>query len=341
MVCPEGHFYSEALKRCIPLKMKPASKGKSLIPCPQGQVWNPDPTIRKCMRKDMYKLMFGQEKAEAASLEQKRLKKTIKQSSPKNNGTRKSPQKQCQIKISPKKGAITPAVEESVIIQSSKPRKNALIVPGSRLQMIDWLTKNCANQEDPATMESYKEAPISDLRSLLKLGSGFCYTAKTLDQHVRASIERGVPIKDMINPLYRLDSKDFGALKEASQILKKTYDLPTEATLKPASHYKLFIGLAEDPDFKLVFLFDERKVVKDGAKLNYTNAIPDGGWIGYIPAKDTTALEKLIQEAYARGRLFVKATRPFVCCRVHLKKDKSYWSKDKITALEEELSSIL
>ena len=331
MACPEGQFYSEAIKRCIPLKMKPASKGKSLVPCPQGQVWNPDPTIRKCIRKDIYKMMFGAEKANAASLEQKRLKNTTK------NKTKKAE----KIKVSPKPGAITPALEQSIVIQSSEPRKNARMVPGSREEMIKWVTKSCTNQEDPATMESFAETPINDLRTLIKLGSGFCYTAKTLDQHVRASIERGVPIKDMMNPSYRLDAKDFGALKTASQLIKKTYELPTEASVKPAAHYKLFIGVADDPDYKLVFLFDEGKVTKEKGKTNYTNAIPEGGWIGYIPVKGTDTLEKLIKEAFARGRLFTKAERPFVCCRVHVKKDKAYWSSDKIKALEEELAGIL
>jgi len=336
MACPAGQFYSEAKKRCLPLQMKPASKGKSLEPCPQGQVWNPNPDVRRCLNKDIFKLMFGPEKAKAASLEQKRLTNAIKE--PKKNKTKKTSPK---IQISPKPGAITPALEESVVIQSSEPRKNALMVPGSREEMIKWLTKNCANQEDPATMESFKETPINELRTLIKLGSGFCYTAKTLDQHVRASIERGVPIKDIMNPSYRLDAKDFGALKTASKLIKKTYELPTEESVKPPLHYKLFIGVADDPHFKLVFLFDERKVTKEKGKTNYTNAIPDGGWIGYIPVKGTETLEKLIKEAFARGRLFTKAERPFVCCRVHVKKDKTYWSSDKIKALEEELAGIL
>ena len=94
-----------------------------------------------------------------------------------------------------------------------------------------------------------------------------------------------------------------------------------------------------------MFLFDDRKVkVLPGGAKEFSSAIPDGGWIGYIPAKGTVQLEKLIKEAFQRGRIFTKATRPFQCCRIHLKKDKAYWSDGwlgKIKAMEEEIQGIL
>jgi hypothetical protein len=145
----------------------------------------------------------------------------------------------------------------------------------------------------------------------------------------------------MLNPSYRLDAADFGALSEAASRTKKGYKLPVEPSEKPASHYKLFIGVANEPDYKLVFMFDERKVKKaPSGGLDYSAAIPEGGWIGYLPAVGSAELERLIREAFARGKLFTHAMRPFKCCKFHLKKTKDYWMEGrdgKIKALEEEI----
>jgi hypothetical protein len=333
MSCPDGQFYSDLAKRCLPNKMRALSKGHSLMPCPEGQVWNPLPNVRKCVRKDIYKVMFGAERAAAASLEQKRLRGSIKAVAKPKSIKKKTM----------KASSISSSLKKSVTLVSLAPAKDSVMAPGlSRKDMASWVSANCKNQEDPIMLEPYAEADLKDLRSLVRLGSGFCYTAEVLDQHVRASIERDVPIKDMLNPSYRLDGHDFGALKKAS---KKGYVLPSEPTVKPAPYFKLFIGIAGDPLYKLIFLFDERKVkVSAGGEKEFTAAIPEGGWIGYIPAKGTTKLEKLIKEAFSRGRIFTKASVPFKCCRVHLKKEKAYWideSARKIKAMEEELQGVL
>jgi len=354
MSCPAGQFYSETAKQCLPLKMKPLSRGKSLVPCPAGQVWNPEPNVRRCVRKDIYKALYGADKAGVASLKQRALvavvNKTLKKMSKSKGKTKnknKSNAKKASVKVvSLTKRAITPALKETVEITSSAPRKNSVMAPGlSRDRMGEWVSSFCKNQEDPIMMEPYAEADLRDLRSLVRLGSGFCYTADVLDQHVRSSVERGVSVKDMMNPAYRLDAADYGALKKAASTLQKSYSLPSLPSEKPAAHYKLFIGVAGDPAFKLVFLFDERKVKKlPGGGQEFTNAIPDGGWIGYIPSAGTDVLEKLIKEAFKRGRVFTKAERPFLCCRFHLKKDKAYWAdrvESKIKAMEEEISGLL
>lgn len=337
MSCPAGQFYSEAAKRCLRLNVRPGSKGKSQLPCPENQVWNPNPDARRCILKTLYKKIYGDGKAQVASLEQKRLRAlTKKVKTPLRNITVKNP--------SPK--AITPALKQSLAIQSAKPRANSVMPPGLlREPMKQWIVTNCRNQEDPIMMDPYEDGTIEEMRSLIKLGSGFCYTAETLDHHVKSSIERGVPIKDMLNPAYRLDAADFGALEEAAKRSKKAYRLPIEPSIKPAAHYKLFIGVANEPDYKLVFMFDERKVKKSASGgLDYSAAIPEGGWIGYLPGTGSAELERLIREAFARGRLFTQAMRPFKCCRFHLKKTKDYWAQgtlEKIKALEEEIRDIM
>jgi hypothetical protein len=180
---------------------------------------------------------------------------------------------------------------------------------------------------------------------MVRLDSGFCYTADTLDQHVQASIERGIPVRDMLNPGYRLNAANYGALLKAGRATRKAYKLPGIPVELPAEHYKLFIGTLDDAAYKYVFLFDERKVVSvaGGAK-NYKPAIPEGGWIGYIPAAGSDGLEKLIKKAFLAGRIFTKASKPFSCCRFHLKKDKEFWKTDtarKIKAMEDEIRELI
>jgi len=218
--------------------------------------------------------------------------------------------------------------------------------PGlTRAAAVEWVSKQCANQEDPIMFDPYADADLKDLRSLVKLGSGFCYTVDTLDQHIKSSIERGVPIKDILNPSYRLDKRDFGTLEAAGKRMRKSYKIPVEPVEVPADHYKLFIDVMGDGIFKYVFLYDDRKVKKlaDGSK-DYAAAIPEGGWIGYIPSAGTDELEKLIRKVHTKGRLLVRATRPFICCRFHLKKSKEHWLTDtakKIAAMTEEIRDII
>ena len=347
--CPPGQIWSSVAKRCVlPAGAFIGAVGKSKEPCPEGQVWNPNPKIRRCIAKDIYGKLYGAEKLRAASAEQKRLRGTAKKSlvnGPKKPAKVASPPKAKPAAV-PLIAAITPANRRNAELETKKPRANHIMPPGlTREKMLDWVSKQCSNQEDPATLEEYKDAELKDLRSLVKLGSGFCYTLDTIDNQIKSSIERGVPIKDILNPSYRLDEKDFGAIAEVGQRARKTYKLPKIPTEVPATHYKLFIGVAGEPDYKYVFMYDERKAKKqaDGS-IEYTAAIPEGGWIGYIPAKGTENLEKLIRKAWATGRLFTKATRPFVCCRFHVKKDKDYWRVDtakRIKALEEEISGIV
>lgn len=348
MNCPPGQIWSASAKRCvIPIGAFIGAVGKSKEPCPDGQVWNPNPKIRRCVAKDVFGKLYGAEKLRAASAEQKRLRGTAKKAA--SNATQGGPKKPVKV-ASPPKAAVavasTPANKRNIELETKKPRANHMMPPGlTRDKMLEWIDKQCSNQEDPVTLEDYKDAELKDLRSIVKLGSGFCYTVDTIDQQIKSSIERGVPIKDILNPSYRLDDKDYGAIQEAGLRQRKTYKLPKLPVELPAKHYKLFVGVAGEPEFKYVFMYDERKAKKqaDGS-IDYTAAIPDGGWIGYIPSKGTTTLEKLVREAWDKGRLYTKATRPFVCCRFHLKKGKEFWANEtekKIKALEEEIREFL
>jgi hypothetical protein len=81
-----------------------------------------------------------------------------------------------------------------------------------------------------------------------------------------------------------------------------------------------------------------------GGVKNYSPAIPEGGWIGYIPVAGTADLEKLIKKAFLAGRIFTKATKPFGCCRFHLKKEREFWKTDaarKIKAMEDEIRELI
>ena len=339
MSCPAGQYYSEASKRCLRLNLRPGSKGKSQLPCPDGKVWNPHPGSRRCILKTVFRKAYGESKAIVASAEQKRLRamtRKIKTPVPKEHLIVKNP-----LSV-----AVTPVLKESIALQAGKPRDNAMMPPGLlRKDMVAWIQTHCKNQDDPVTMEPYMDGTLEEMRSLVRLGSGFCYNAESLDTHIRSSIERKVPIKDMMNPSYRLDEHDYGALEAVALRTNKRYKLPIEPSEKPANHYKLFIGKTVDPDFKLIFIFDERKIKKSGTGMvDYSAAIPSGGWIGYMPTVGTAELERLIREAFTRGRLFTQAMRPFKCCRFHIKKTKEYWTDDKerkIKALEDEIKDVL
>jgi hypothetical protein len=242
--------------------------------------------------------------------------------------------------------AQTPSDKHDVAFNVGEPRVNSTIPPGlTREKMKDWVTKHCTNRDDPINLEPYAESDLKELRSLVKLGSGFCYTVDTLDKHIRSSAERGIPVRDILNPAYRLDKRDFGALVAAGEKLRKTYKLPRESAELPAAHYKLFVGRLGDERYKHIFLYDDRKVKRlaSGSR-DFGAAIPDGGWIGYIPAKGTEELERLIHKVYARGRLFTQAKRPFTCCRFHLKKSRAYWETDpakKVKAMIAEIEELV
>ena len=337
MECPPGKKYSAALKRCVHAVALPASLGKSREPCPTGKVWLAQG--RRCVDKGIYEKTYGYAAARAASAVQKSLVK---------GATRHKSKKPASVAGVPAKGDETASslARKSVAeITTAAARSGATMSPGPRAAMVAWVAKHCKNQDDPVSMDPYSEASVAELESLVRLNSGFCYTAETLDQHVRASIERGIPVRDMLNPGYRLNAANFGALQKAARITRKAYKLPGIPIELPAKHYKLFIGVLDDPAYKYVFLFDDRKVVSlaGGAK-NYSGAIPEGGWIGYIPAAGSDILETLIKKAFLAGRIFTKASKPFSCCRFHLKKDKEFWKTDaarKIKAMEDEIRDLI
>ena len=361
MDCPAGQYYDKAAKRCLRKDVLPGAKGKSKSPCPEGQAWLP--AARRCVRKNVYAREYGEKAVRAASAEQKKLRKARAPAPvapapvaapvapapvavPVAPVPRQRQRQASPVHIVVARGATSAARMEELEYETKEPGVNATMPPGlNRAEMVEWLTKHCHNTEDPVSLESYAEMDLKDLRSLVRLGSGFCYTAEALDDHIKSSIERDVPVKNMMNPSYRLTAHNYGAILKQGLLKRKTYKLPVRTTEMLAKHYKLYIGVIAEPQFKYVFLYDERKTIPvPGGFVDYGPAVPEGGWLGYIPATGTGALEKLIKKAFLAGRLFNKASRPFGCCRVHVKKGKDYWSDgapEKISAMEEELRGIL
>ena len=358
MDCPAGQYYDKDAKRCLRKDILPGAKGKSKSPCPEGQAWLP--AARRCVRKNVYAREYGEKAVRAASAEQKKLRKARAPAPapapaavpvapvpvPAPVAPAPVPVAPVHIVVARGVGATSAARMEELEYETKKPRVNSTMPPGlNRAEMVEWLTKHCHNTEDPVSLESYADMDLKDLRSLVRLGSGFCYTAEGLDDHIKSSIERDVPVKNMMNPSYRLTARNYGAILKQARIKRKTYKLPVRTTELLPTHYKLYIGIISEPQFKYVFLYDERKTIPvPGGFVDYGPAIPEGGWLGYIPATGTTTLEKLIKKAFLAGRLFNKASRPFGCCRVHVKKGKDYWSDGataKISAMEEELRGIL
>jgi hypothetical protein len=321
MDCPVGKKYSPILKMCISKNAFPASKGHSKSPCPDGRLWNA--FTRKCIRPSLYKKMYGSPK-----------KHSLKTPAPK------------PVSVTPVKSRpdIIPSGRGSLQIVAANPRKNTFMESGlSRKHMLQWLGENCNNQEDPFSLAPFEEMEDFELASMVKLGSGFCYPFNSLDTHMKSSIERGIPIKNIMNPSYRLDNADYGAIQKVGKRINKTYKLPKIVVAKPAPNYKLYIDKGDTSDFKFVFLFDETKVkVKANGTKEYGTAIPDGGWLGYIPLQGTENLERLIKEAFKKGQLFTTSKPPFDCCKFHIKKNKDYWKDNtvaKIKALEAEIKN--
>lgn len=352
MKCPPGQYYDKDAKKCLLNEILPGAKGKSQSPCREGEAWLP--AVRRCIRKNVYAADYGEKAVRAASAEQKRLRKgrapvaavpvaAAPVAAPAAPAVRR---RASPVHIVVPKAAASAARMEKLKIETKEPRENATMPPGlNRAEMVEWLTRHCHNTEDPVSLESFAEIDLKDLRSLVRLGSGFCYTVDGLDDHIKSSLERDVPVKNMLNPSYRLTARDYGAIKKQGRAIRKTYKLPKRITELPAEHYKLYIGVIGEPEYKYVFLYDERKTIPvPGGYVDYGPAVPEGGWLGYIPSAGTTTLEKLIKKAFRVGRLFNKVTKPFGCCRVHVKKGKEYWStgaEAKIKAMEDELRDIL
>lgn len=351
MDCPKGQVYWQEGKRCVYPEALPGAKGKSLSPCPPGKVWLAG--ARKCVLKETFEKHYGKTKLASAI----RKQKVLGQRSVKNARRVKTRAKtvRAPVKphvISPKKAhpvaaAFTPAVHKILRLRAATPRKNSHMPPGlkTKKDMVAWVSDKCSNKEDSISLEPFSEMDMGDLKTIVRLGNDYCYLADDLDKHVKASVDRDAPVKNIANPWYRLDAADLGAIEHMGKMKNSTYKLPFKSTAFPADHYKLFIDVVDDSPFKFVFLYDERKIVavEDGG-LNYSPAIPKGGFLGYIPEHNTEKLTALIQKAFIAGRLFTKVTRPFECCRFHLKKNKDFWATErlkKIKAMEEEISEFI
>lgn len=356
MDCPKGQVFWTKGNRCVYPEALPGLKGKSRSPCPPGKVWLQG--ARKCILKDVYEKHYGKAELAKAVKKQKVLgQRSIKQRAiTRKKSKSKSPKAKtfrAPVKprsITPRKAspfvAVTPAVRKTVKLSTTTPKKDSYMPPGlqSKGDMIDWVSQKCANQQDSISLEPFDELPASDLKTMVRLGNDYCYLASDLDKHVRSQVERDTPLTDISNPWYRINSSDLGALEKQSLVRNRDYKLPTKSSEFPAEHYKLFIDVVDESPYKFVFLYDERKVKGHGDDEDYSPAIPKGGFLGYIPEFDTEKLTGLIRKAYAAGRIFTKASRPFECCRFHLKKAKAYWNDDtkrKIKAMEDEIAEFL
>ena len=358
MDCPKGQVYWAKGKRCVYPEALPGLKGKSRSPCPAGKVWLPG--ARKCILKEVYEKHYGKAELAKAVKKQKVLgQRSVKQRSKQRSITKKkskSPRAKtfrAPVKprsITPRKPkpvvGVTPAVRKTVKLSTSTPKKDSFMPPGltTKKDMIDWVSEKCTNQQDSISLDPFDELPASDLKTMVRLGNQYCYLADDLDKHVRSQVERDTPLTDISNPWYRIDSADLGALEKQGLAHNNNYKLPTKSSEFPAEHYKLFIDVVDESPFKFVFLYDERKVKGPAGDEDFSPAVPKGGFLGYIPEFDTEKLTSLIQKAYSAGRIFTKATRPFECCRFHLKKAKAYWAEDtkrKIKAMEDEIAEFL
>jgi hypothetical protein len=355
MDCPKGQVYWNKGDRCVYPEALPGLKGKSRSPCPPGKVWLQG--ARKCILKDVYEKHYGKAELAKAVKKQKALGQRSKQRAiTRKKSKSKSPKAKtfrAHVKprsITPRKAVpvigVTPAVRKTVKLSTSTPKKDSFMPPGlhSKDDMIDWVSQKCANQQDSISLEPFDELPSSDLKTMVRLGNDYCYLAGDLDKHVCSQVERDTPLTDIANPWYRIDAADLGALEKQGLAQNKGYKLPTKSSEFPAEHYKLFIDVVDESPYKFVFLYDERKVKGAGDDEDYSPAIPKGGFLGYIPEFDTEKLTGLIKKAFAAGRIFTKASRPFECCRFHLKKAKSYWvddTKRKIKAMEDEIAEFI
>lgn len=328
MDCPTGKVYLPSIKRCVSKEAMPGSKGRSRKACPGGKVWLP--LARKCISADVFAKHYGADKLGMELARQRGLAAAV----PKRITPRRS--KAVGAVGAVAVAAVTPAVRKSIKMTYASPRPNSYMPAELKTKdkRLSWIKVHCKNQDDAISLLPFAELDNPDLKSIVQLGNGFCYGASDLGQHVKISVERGAPLKDISNPWYRIDDKDLGAL------VKMGVKLPVKAVEFPAEHYKLYVAPADNSPFKFVFLYDER-LIKDG---NYAPAIPTGGFLGYIPKAGTERLVGLIKRAFAAGRLFTKAARPFSCCRFHLKKTKEYWVTDtarKIKAMEDEIEGII
>ena len=323
MECGPGKKYSHILKMCVSKGAFSASKGKSKSPCPNGRHWNA--YTRKCIRGSLHKKLYGHVSEKPKSIKSKGRPNIV------TSG----------------KGLVEKANKSFMANNNTfMANNNTFMAPGlPRKSMLEWVDKNCKNKENPISLEPFIETEGDELSSIVKLGSGFCYPVEALDQHIKSSIERGIPVKDIMNPSYRLTTGDYGAIEHVGKRANKTYKLPKMVVVKPDEKYKLYIDKGDSSDFKFVFLFDSTKVkVGPHGKKEYIQAIPEGGWLGYIPSSGTEELEKLIKIAFQNGQLFSKRNPPFNCCKFHIKKSKDYWTTNtvaKIKSLEAEIRNYL
>ena len=334
MDCPTGKVYLPSLKRCVSKEALPGSKGRSRKACPKGKVWLP--LARKCISADVFGKHYGADKLGLELARQRGLAPATAPAPAVPKAPKRITPRRSKPKVAAAAVAATPAVRKSIKMTYGLPRADSYMPPELKTKdkRLSWIKGRCKNQEDAISLMPFAELDNPDLKSIVRLGNGFCYSASDMGQHVKTSVERDIPLKDISNPWYRIDDKDLGAL------VKMGVNLPVKTVEFPAEHYKLYVESADNTPFKFVFLYDERRI-KGG---NYAPAIPAGGFLGYIPKAGTERLVGLIKRAFAAGRLFTKAVRPFGCCRFHLKKTKDYWTGDtarKIKAMEEEIEGII
>jgi hypothetical protein len=205
----------------------------------------------------------------------------------------------------------------------------------TRQHVLKELNSTCKNMFNIFTQNKFIREQKNRLQLMVKLGRGEkrnCYYVRDIYDWWKTTIQDGRKFKDPLDNREITNEEMDDIMKKIKYIKYDAVDI-REFTSKPGNKLKLFIS-QDFGDEKFQHVKALRKIG------TFTHVLYD---FGYIPALlepsdfrdihghtstdlSSSILATKIDILFEKGLLLINNTIPYKCCKIHLYKDKTFWT---------------
>jgi hypothetical protein len=173
-------------------------------------------------------------------------------------------------------------------------------------------------------MDSWEEMSVDQLRNTVRTQEGRVYTTESLEGIIAASLDTKQEPRDAYSR-NRLTRKNFRALRDVKLRSNPAYKLPARIQQRPPLYMRLIIQATNDGFYELALVDDRTDPKQVIHHLGFVPGTLDAVHTGSADYSSGTLLA-LLQSAWENGKFLESYTKPFPCCRFHLRKNKGWWT---------------
>jgi hypothetical protein len=203
----------------------------------------------------------------------------------------------------------------------------------TRKKIIVWIKQApFAGNQDPVIRKKWHKMNLEELRNTVRTEEGRVYRTDTLEGIIQAAVDEKIVPRDPLSRK-RFTRKNFRALRDVKLRSDPAYQLPMRIQQRPPRYMEFVVTNSDDGFFHLA-LVDGRMAPKETIQdLGYIPGTLDSVHTGSADYSSGVLLA-LLQDAWTNGKFLDTYTKPFTCCRFHLRKDKAWWTSPGSTPVD-------